>query len=309
MIAKPGAAQGRYVGLLPIDPRDDFFWRIAQKTEAIDLKPEPIDLKPEPIDLKPEDVPFPNWQPSAGSHACSLARVLIAFFTGVAITLLWQSPYGDATRERIANLYPQVGWRAARPPITAEVAPARPPIDQLNGADQNAERIATTMAAGQELRTGSTDQIATGQEQMIHNTDQSATSVDQNSATEPSGPVVESRPDAAPLQSAGRLTEERPSQTLAEKGKPRSATSSRDGCFASASAVVENEPGAWPTWTLKAPGHAGSMCWYAAARPRGGDHRRERMPKEKETVRTAEHELFAPVAPHGRGGSWEGGLP
>jgi hypothetical protein len=30
--------------LLPIEPRDDFFWPIA-------LKPEPIDLNPEPIDL------------------------------------------------------------------------------------------------------------------------------------------------------------------------------------------------------------------------------------------------------------------
>jgi hypothetical protein len=33
------------------------------------------------------------------------------------------------------------------------------------------------------------------------------------------------------------------------------------------------------------------------------------MPKEKETVPTAEHELLAPVAPYRRGGSWEVGLP
>jgi hypothetical protein len=115
---------------------------------------------------------------------------------------------------------------------------------------------------------------------------------------------------AAPLQPAARLTEERPPQTLAEKRKPLSAKSGQDGsCFASAAAVLQNHPGGWPTWTLRAPAHEGSICWYAAARPRGSDHRRERMPKEKETAGTAEHELFAPVAPYGRGGSWEGGLP
>jgi hypothetical protein len=75
-----------------------------------------------------------------------------------------------------------------------------------------------------------------------------------------------------------------------------------------ASAVLQSHPGASPTWTLKAPGHEGVTCWFAATRPRGSDHRRE-SPKEKEIVGTAEHELFAPVTPNGRGGSWEGGLP
>jgi hypothetical protein len=44
MRAKTSPAHFRYTGLLPIEPRDDFFWPIA-------LKPEPIDLNPEPIDL------------------------------------------------------------------------------------------------------------------------------------------------------------------------------------------------------------------------------------------------------------------
>src|SRR5262249_36086241 len=103
----------------------------------------------------------------------------------------------------------------------------------------------------------------------------------------------------------------RPPQTLAGKGKSLSATSGHDNsCFASASAVLQNYPGAWPSWTLRASGHEGSICWYPAARPRGSDHRRERMPpEEKETVRPAEPALLPPVAPYGRGGSWEGGLP
>jgi hypothetical protein len=87
-------------------------------------------------------------------------------------------------------------------------------------------------------------------------------------------------------------------------------------CFPSASAVLQNHPGAWPTWTLRTPGHQGTTCWYAAARPRGGDHRprasdgRSETTPNKETVGTAENRLLAPsFAPRGRGGSWDGGVP
>jgi hypothetical protein len=325
MTAKTGSAHSRYAGLLPIEPSDDLFCPIDLKAEPIDLKPEPIDLKPEPIDFRPEDVPFPYWQRSAGKGPRSLARVLIAFCTGIAITLLWQSSYGDAVRESIAKLYPQIGWPAARLPKTAEnvIAPTAPRAEQP-AVRQNIKKIVTTiaagqepttrstdqMAAGQEPTTRSTDQMATGQEQMMRNTDQTAISVDQAPATRTSNVTAESRPDAASLQPAARLTEERPPQTLSERGKQLSAGSEHDAsCFASASAVLQNHPGGWPTWTFRAPGHEGTMCWYAAARPRGSDHRREKMPKEKETVRTAQHELVAPFAPYGRGGWWEGGLP
>src|SRR6267378_8078822 len=112
MSAKTGSAHSRYAGLLPIEPADDFF-------RPIDLKPEPIDLKPERIDLKPEDVPFPKRQPSARKRPRSLARFLIAFGTGVAATLLWQS-YGDAAREMIANSYTRLGRLAPRPALTTQ---------------------------------------------------------------------------------------------------------------------------------------------------------------------------------------------
>src|SRR6202521_2026484 len=40
-------------------------------------------------------------------------------------------------------------------------------------------------------------------------------------------------------------------------------------CFPSASAVRQERPGAWPSWTLRAPGHEGTRCWYAATRTNG----------------------------------------
>jgi hypothetical protein len=40
-------------------------------------------------------------------------------------------------------------------------------------------------------------------------------------------------------------------------------------CFPSASAVRQEHPEAWPSWTLRAPGHGGTRCWYAATRTNG----------------------------------------
>jgi hypothetical protein len=37
-------------------------------------------------------------------------------------------------------------------------------------------------------------------------------------------------------------------------------------CFASASAVRQSHPEAWPSWTLRALGHEGAKCWYPTSR-------------------------------------------
>ena len=301
-----------------------------------------------------------------------LARFLITFCIGAAATLAWLS-YGDAARETITNLYPQLEWLAPRSAISARnasdtVAPAgaaapqpdgrqldailgdlhamRRSLDRIAagqeritlGIDEIAMRIAagqeqrtrgtdqapTSIAAGQEPRTPSTNQtaatIVTGQEQVTRNTDQTVISIDRAPSEAISIPI-ESRGDAAALQPAVRLnlkpTETKRPPTLSEKGKPLSAASGHDAsCFPSASAVLQNHPGEWPTWTLRAPGHEGTMCWYAAARPRTTDHRSrasnhrmEMMLRDNETAEPTEKELLAPPAPSGRGGSWENGLP
>jgi hypothetical protein len=255
MSAKTGSAHSRYPGLLPIEPSEDFF---------------------RPIDLKPEDVPFPNCEPSARKPL--RARFLIAFCTGAATTLLWHS-YGDAAREMIANLDPQFGWLAPRPALTAQsrhtpdvIGQAAPSAEQLNAmsidldmAEPNADKNATTIATDREPTTRSTDQIATSHEPTTRSTDQTA-------ATKASGIPVQSRADEASLQPAERFdrkpTEAKPPRTLPEKRKPLSVASGHDpSCFPSASAVLQNHPGGWPTWTFRAPGHEGTICWYAAAPP------------------------------------------
>lgn len=286
MTSKTGSAHSRYAGLLPIEPPGDFF--------------RPIDLKPERVDL----VPFRNRRWSAHKRPRSFPRFVIAFCTGVAGTLLWQS-YGDAAREMIASLYPLAPRPAptaqnSRPPnAIALAAPAVPSSAEqldamsfdLDAAGQNADKTATTIAAGQEPMTGSTDATAT--------------TVAAAPSAVAGGVTVESRADEASSQPTARVdvkpADARPPQTLSEKEKPLAS------CFPSASAVLQNHPGGWPTWTMRAPGHEGAMCWYAAARPRGSDHRESVA--RREVVGTTETKISAPPAPYGRGGSWEGGTP
>lgn len=49
-------------------------------------------------------------------------------------------------------------------------------------------------------------------------------------------------------------------------------------CFDSAEAVRQENPAAWPSWTMRAPGHEGNKCWYASTRAMAHDHRNPLMP-------------------------------
>jgi hypothetical protein len=90
------------------------------------------------------------------------------------------------------------------------------------------------------------------------------------------GVVVESRtvPDAQTASSQPTVRDEiqltesgiepkPPQATFPERGKELVAGSSHDStCFPSASAVLRNYPVARPSWTLRAPGHEGTRCWF-----------------------------------------------
>jgi hypothetical protein len=286
-------------------------------------------LLPVPVRLTTrENDRFPNGQSLLRKRALRARSLLIAFCTGVAATFAWWS-YGDATRPMIANSYPQLGWLAPRHAATVQkapdtIAPAVPAashpdqrqLDAMLGDDLHAIRldldrivagqelitrsideIATRIAAGQEEMTR-TDQtaaaITTGQAQMTRATDQTTTSGDQAPSAKSSGIAVESRGDAVSLQPALRAdikpSEAGLAQTSSERGKQLAPVSGHDAsCLPSASAVLQSDPRASPTWTLRAPGHEGTQCWRAAARPiagdhrPSGDHRRETMPKEAKT--------------------------
>lgn len=257
----------------------------------------------------------------------ALSHSLIAFCAGVTATSAWWS-YGDAARQMIANRHPRLGWLAQQaepvaqsaPKVIAPAAQATTSFDQqqlsamslnLDAVRQSTDRlaatqeqmtrsieqIATRIAAGQEQMMRSIGQIAiniaASQEQMTRRTDQPAT-IGQAPSANASGVAVESRDDAASLVSTARLN-----MTPIEAKPPEkqlSAASAHDhSCFPSAAAVLQNHPGGSPSWTLKAPGHEGTTCWYASARPRARDNRREMMPG-KEVLGTTDNGLSVPPA-------------
>jgi hypothetical protein len=278
------AAHSKYAGLLPIEPSDEFF---------------------RPADLKNNR--SPHWWPPLHKRASRALALFLTAFAGIAATLAWQL-YGD---EIIANAYRQLGWstplavRNASNSIALTLPTAPPPGLKAMSLDfgpvrQNDDKVANT--------------IATGQEQTTHSTGRTLAGIAEASPVKSSGITVESRADGA-LPPTVHLdlkpTEASAPQVLPERGKQSSAATARDpSCFPSASAVVQNHPGGWPSWTTRAPGHEGATCWYAAARPRGSDHRpRAMMPKEKGIVGTMENGLAASSLPRGRAGSWDGGLP
>jgi hypothetical protein len=308
-----GSAHSKsYAGLLPIALSDEF----VRPTDPMNDR-------------------FVHRQPTLRKRALRvLAHFLVTFCIFLGTILAWQS-YGDAARQVIANSYRQLGWLAPRGALTAQKAPdtiaraasAAPyPDRQQFGAMlrdiQSISQSIDQIAAGQEQIVRSVDQIATTiattQEQMTRTTDQTAISIAQAPSADATRITVESRADAASLQPMVRLemkpTEARPPQTLSERGQQLSAATGHDAsCFPSASAV-HNHPGGTPTWTLRAPGHEGTLCWYGAARPRGSDHRPRPSDHRRETtpgkgIRTTENGLFAPSAPRGWAEGWDVGLP
>ena len=51
--------------------------------------------------------------------------------------------------------------------------------------------------------------------------------------------------------------------TVESRAEPEITNST---CYASASAVRQDHPEAWPSWTLRALGHEGTKCWYPTTR-------------------------------------------
>jgi hypothetical protein len=111
------------------------------------------------------------------------------------------------------------------------------------------------------------------------------------------GMTVESRaePEGETVllsQPAGRL-DMKPTEVKMDAKQPQTLPDSEEQlfatrghgstCYPSASDVRQNHPGAWPSWTLRAPGHEGTRCWYAGtpARQRPPTNVEARWRREK----------------------------
>jgi len=127
---------------MPIPKQSEFVaasWLVKPSVEAPAVRP-----------ASPKNNQLPQgWSRLAKLSPFAFARYLIAFFVGVTATVAWQS-YGGAAREMTAP------------------APDRQQFISLDldSMRQSIDRVATSVATGQEQITRSVDQLAAGQEQM-----------------------------------------------------------------------------------------------------------------------------------------------
>jgi hypothetical protein len=61
------------------------------------------------------------------------------------------------------------------------------------------------------------------------------------------------------------------------------SSASASPCLSSASAVRQEHPGSWPSWTLRAQGHEGVKCWFPAV----SAPNRDQTTREISTAETA----------------------
>src|SRR5277367_77669 len=54
-------------------------------------------------------------------------------------------------------------------------------------------------------------------------------------------------------------------------------------CFSSADQVRQENPGAWPSWTFREPGHEGAKCWFPSTRATAHDLRAPLIPRTEHT--------------------------
>src|SRR6266404_2954860 len=166
---------------------------LTQSEPSVDSLPASLfDIPAEAPTIRPADLKndrYPNERSSLGKRALlALVRFLIIFCIGVSATLAWQS-YGDSAREMIASSYRQLSWLAPQAEPVAQNSPdviglasstASSPDQQqpnailvdLDAVRQSIDRIATSIASGQEQMTSSADRIAASQEQIARSVDQ-----------------------------------------------------------------------------------------------------------------------------------------
>jgi hypothetical protein len=119
---------------------------------------------------------------------------------------------------------------------------------------------------------GTTDiplvEFSSAREAEAPSTKATGTAVESRAEPPQTGPLpvpLDTKPTEGDIQAG-------PKQMLPERGRQSFAASRDDSCLPSASAVRQNHPGAWPSWTLRAPGHEGTRCWYATGRATAHDH-------------------------------------
>jgi hypothetical protein len=79
-------------------------------------------------------------------------------------------------------------------------------------------------------------------------------------------PASNSAQQTSPEHSANAVLDAPNNNPMIEQRQSLARSVQASTCLPSASAVRQDHPGAWPSWTLRALGHEGSKCWHPANR-------------------------------------------
>ena len=79
-------------------------------------------------------------------------------------------------------------------------------------------------------------------------------------------PTSNSAHQTSPEHTANAVLDAPNNNPIIEQRQSLARSVQASTCLPSASAVRQDHPGAWPSWTLRALGHEGSKCWHPANR-------------------------------------------
>jgi hypothetical protein len=204
-------------------------------------------------------------RPSRSSTERAALLLIIAIFAaldaGIAVTS-WLPGRDPAASSRLPD--------KTRPEELAPFPPAGLPPVELNDRriPEEADQSSRMMTDSDFKPTGS------GSEAGAPQTSSAGKSNTATLAASTTAGTVSVR-EGSPGISSVVLREEARRDTAAGAHSPAAVT-----CYPSAFAVRQDHPAAWPSWTLRAPGHEGTRCWYAKRRAVAvQDHRGGLSPK------------------------------
>jgi hypothetical protein len=148
------------------------------------------------------------------------------------------------------------------PAMDVSDAPRRPPDETRRATLARIAVHSDDKPTGNETETGLSHTFSAGER---------STAAGATSTVPGSGPVHQASQESS--ATAG-LDVQDAKPVIEAEGQPLAGFT----CYPSASAVRQDHPDAWPSWTLRAPGHEGIRCWYATTRAAAHDRRRLATP-------------------------------
>jgi len=170
----------------------------------------------------------------------------------------------------------------SRPPKLLGIGPTRfddrfpkdAPIPRPRRLTPNQGEFATAsdVAAGQQPTMDTSSVVFGVSAQVMHLSEGRADPEIQTTPSQPAARLNTNSGSGRSLQTASQTSAQASNGSGADAVLDAQSKVQTSTCLPSASAVRQDHPGAWPSWTLRALGHEGTRCWYAGTRASAHNH-------------------------------------